>query len=88
MPKKKAQPKKKIVKKKKAPKKTAQKKIVKKRSQKVNSWPSPEMVASWEAEAEKKNAAPKKVVCFNMECKLRRAGCYGYEACPGFKVKG
>ncbi len=29
----------------------------------------------------------RKVICSNMECKLRRAGCYGYEGCPGYKSK-
>jgi len=28
-----------------------------------------------------------KTICSNVECKLRRAGCLGYEACPGFKAK-
>lgn len=27
-------------------------------------------------------------VCANSECRLRRAGCRGFEACPGFKGKG
>jgi hypothetical protein len=26
-----------------------------------------------------------RTICTNAECKLRRAGCYGHEACPGFK---
>lgn len=28
-----------------------------------------------------------KSICSNAECKLRRAGCYGYEACPGYKAR-
>ncbi len=28
-----------------------------------------------------------KTICSNAECKLRRAGCYGYEACPGYKAR-
>ncbi|MEJ2313222.1 MAG: hypothetical protein P8Y85_00240 [Nitrospirota bacterium] len=27
----------------------------------------------------------RRTICANAECKLRRAGCLGYEACPGFK---
>lgn len=26
-------------------------------------------------------------VCFNTDCRLRKAGCRGFEACPGFKGK-
>lgn len=58
-------------------KKKAQKKTPKKRSQKVNS------LKRMEADS----VSGKKVICSNMECKLRRAGCYGYEACPGFMAK-
>ncbi len=25
-------------------------------------------------------------ICFNSECRLRKAGCRGFEGCPGFKV--
>jgi hypothetical protein len=24
-------------------------------------------------------------ICINVECKLRRAGCKGFEGCPGYK---
>lgn len=82
MPKKKTQRKKKKV-----PKKKAQKKKFKKRSQKVNRRKYVEPEVLFKSQKENK-AESKKVICFNMECKLRRAGCYGYEACPGFKVKG
>jgi|GEM_PF-2957067 len=63
--------------KKKAKKKTAKKKTAAGRSQKVNK------------PAEPAREVPKgsKVICINLECKLRRAGCYGYEACPGYKSK-
>jgi hypothetical protein len=26
-----------------------------------------------------------KTICFNGECKLRKQGCKGFVACPGFK---
>ncbi|GAB4419082.1 MAG: 16S rRNA (guanine(527)-N(7))-methyltransferase RsmG [Thermodesulfovibrionales bacterium] len=26
-------------------------------------------------------------ICFNVECRLRKAGCRGFEGCPGFKVR-
>ncbi|MDP2755519.1 MAG: hypothetical protein Q8P40_14175 [Nitrospirota bacterium] len=26
-------------------------------------------------------------ICTNVECKLRRAGCKGFEGCPGYKGK-
>ncbi|HWR59350.1 MAG TPA: 16S rRNA (guanine(527)-N(7))-methyltransferase RsmG [Thermodesulfovibrionales bacterium] len=26
-------------------------------------------------------------ICFNVECRLRKAGCLGFEGCPGFMVK-
>jgi len=26
-------------------------------------------------------------ICTNVECKLRRAGCTGFEGCPGYKGK-
>jgi hypothetical protein len=68
-------------------KKTA-KRAAKKRSQKVNRPQRAEMLATEEFKTESESTASKKVICFNMECRLRRAGCYGYEACPGFKGKG
>jgi 16S rRNA (guanine527-N7)-methyltransferase len=34
-----------------------------------------------------KAAPAAKDACVNRECKLRRAGCLGYEGCPGFKGK-
>jgi len=27
-------------------------------------------------------------ICANIHCKLRKAGCKGYEGCPGYKGKG
>jgi hypothetical protein len=27
-------------------------------------------------------------VCVNAECRLRKAGCKGFEGCPGFKARG
>jgi len=27
------------------------------------------------------------VICTNVECKLRKAGCKGFEGCPGYKGK-
>ena len=26
-------------------------------------------------------------ICFNLNCRLRRAGCHGFEGCPGFQAK-
>lgn len=26
-------------------------------------------------------------ICINVECKLRKAGCKGFEGCPGYKGK-
>jgi len=26
-------------------------------------------------------------ICFNLECRLRKAGCRGFEGCPGFKAR-
>jgi hypothetical protein len=26
-------------------------------------------------------------ICTNMECKLRKTGCKGFESCPGYKGK-
>jgi hypothetical protein len=26
-------------------------------------------------------------ICTNIECKLRKAGCKGFEGCPGYKGK-
>jgi hypothetical protein len=37
-----------------------------------------------------KKESPKETyitVCTNAECKLRRAGCKGFEGCPGYKGK-
>jgi hypothetical protein len=76
MPKKKTQPR----------KKKAKKKTTKKRSQKVNRLKYVEPEVLFELQKESGAPSKKKVICFNMECKLRRAGCYGYEACPGFKT--
>jgi hypothetical protein len=38
---------------------------------------------------EKKESMKEKgsTVCTNVECKLRRAGCKGFEGCPGYKGK-
>ena len=35
------------------------------------------------------NNAPSKStdVCINAECRLRKAGCKGFEGCPGFKSR-
>jgi hypothetical protein len=61
----------------------------KKRSQIVNDEPRPDVMPREDSPPERPGATQdKKVICFNTECRLRRAGCYGYEACPGFKVKG
>lgn len=27
----------------------------------------------------------KKIICNNKDCKIRKAGCYGSQSCPGFK---
>lgn len=27
-------------------------------------------------------------ICVNANCKLRKAGCKGFEACPGYKGRG
>jgi hypothetical protein len=27
------------------------------------------------------------IICFNVSCKLRRAGCKGFEGCPGYMAK-
>jgi hypothetical protein len=29
---------------------------------------------------------PEKTVCVNRDCKLRKSGCRGNEACPGYKA--
>ncbi|OGW51448.1 MAG: hypothetical protein A2Y81_07495 [Nitrospirae bacterium RBG_13_43_8] len=37
---------------------------------------------------EKQKDLPKKpnsTICTNVECKLRKAGCKGFEGCPGYK---
>lgn len=37
---------------------------------------------------EEKKALSKKVhitICTNVECRLRKAGCKGFEGCPGYK---
>ncbi|MFA5355088.1 MAG: hypothetical protein WC291_12735 [Thermodesulfovibrionales bacterium] len=43
--------------------------------------------ASPEKKDEKTRPAPAQdvSVCTNRECRLRKAGCKGFEACPGFK---
>ncbi|KJR42356.1 hypothetical protein MCHI_001767 [Candidatus Magnetoovum chiemensis] len=28
-----------------------------------------------------------RAVCINHECKLRKAGCKGFDTCPGYKTK-
>ncbi len=56
-------------------------------SQKVNRRARPEAEADTEAMAGKGPVTYRKVICVNFECKLRRAGCYGYEGCPGFKAR-
>jgi len=35
----------------------------------------------------KREAAKEKyiTICTNVECKLRKAGCRGFEGCPGYK---
>lgn len=41
--------------------------------------------ASGHAARSKSSAAAN--ICFNTECRLRKAGCKGFEGCPGFKGK-
>jgi hypothetical protein len=43
--------------------------------------PAPRRVAKEPGES----GVPRRTICSNAECKLRRAACYGHEACPGFK---
>jgi 16S rRNA (guanine527-N7)-methyltransferase len=31
---------------------------------------------------------PARGICVNFECKLRRAGCFGFEGCPGYMSRG
>lgn len=38
--------------------------------------------------ASERHNAPRNInVCFNIDCRLRKAGCRGFEGCPGFKGK-
>lgn len=57
----------------------------------------PEQKKSKDSEAQKSSASStiEKVnikqkntnICFNIECRLRKAGCKGFEGCPGFKTR-
>lgn len=57
----------------------------------------PEQKKSEDLEAQKSSASStiEKVdikqkninICFNLECRLRKAGCKGFEGCPGFKAR-
>lgn len=68
-------------------KKPKPKKAGKTRLRKVNRRARPKSEAYTEARAGKGPVIPTKVICVNFECKLRRAGCYGYEGCPGYKAR-
>ena len=39
-------------------------------------------------EAEGRQARTASHICINMECRMRKAGCKGFEGCPGFKARG
>lgn len=36
---------------------------------------------------EPESISKKTNICFNLNCRLRKAGCRGFEGCPGFKVR-
>jgi 16S rRNA (guanine527-N7)-methyltransferase len=48
-----------------------------------------EPVDETRARRNKKTATPQaKGICVNFECRLRKAGCFGFEGCPGYKARG